>query len=183
LFSTATRTYFDRLPDLPGLDAAAARRVLSSAYADVLAARDGFSREAGPAPPEVISFLRRLAAALEWHGVFPDEVGAEERRAAAFIAAESLSLTQQGPQEAEGVDAEEAVLPDEDDALVETYRLLHRPVFEAVEAALLYVVSGLETNGTLLLTSIPAAEEEAATSGRGRPRTHSTRSWHSFGLA
>jgi hypothetical protein len=63
-FSTATRRYFDRLPELPGLDAGTARRVLTTAYADVLAARDGFSREAGPAAPEVISFLRRLAALL-----------------------------------------------------------------------------------------------------------------------
>src|SRR3954465_1117809 len=108
MFSTATRTYFDHLPELPGLDAATARRVLSSAYADVLAARDGFSREAGPAAPEVISFLRRLAAALEAYAVFPDDVGTEERRGAAFIAAESLSLTQGRDENGEEAYADEA---------------------------------------------------------------------------
>jgi hypothetical protein len=164
VFSTATRTYFDRLPELPGLDAATARRILSSAYADVLAARDGFSREAGPAAPEVISFLRRLTAALEAHAVFPDDVGAEERRGAAFIAAESLSLTQKRDENGDAAGADEAPPPDEeDDSADATYRLLQPPVFEAVEAALLYVVSGLETNARLLLSDIPAAAGEVDT--------------------
>ena len=85
MFSTATRQYFERLPDLPGLDGATARRILSSAYADVLAVRDGFSRESGPRAVDVLSFLRRLAATLEAYAVFRDEVGAEERRGAAFL--------------------------------------------------------------------------------------------------
>jgi hypothetical protein len=139
VFSSATRPYFAHLPDLPGLSERAARRVLSTAYADVLAARDGFNREAGPMPEEVLAFLRRLAAALEAHAVFSTKASAEARQGAAFIAAESLSLTTR-PVEAEGGDG--------------AYGLMDPTVFERVEVALLYVIAGLEANARLTLEGI-----------------------------
>ena len=128
MFSTATRAYFEHLPELPGLEATEARRVLSAAYADVLAARDGFAREAGSAASEVANFLRRLAGALESYAVFPDDVSAEERHAAAFIAAESLSLTRRVDEAAEvGLEDDDGPVDEGADQVPEpTYRLLRR---------------------------------------------------------
>ena len=109
----------------------------------------GFEREAGPAAPDVVVFLRRLAAALEAHAVFRDPADADTRRAAAFIAAESLSLT----TTMNGVTEGEAP----------AYRLLRSSVFQATEAALLYVIAGLESNGALTLVGIDDLDRGADT--------------------
>ena len=65
MFSAATRAYFDQLPELPGLNAADARRLLSAAYADVLAARDA------PASDRVlvaapVRLVRQVARVCAW---------------------------------------------------------------------------------------------------------------------
>jgi DEAD/DEAH box helicase len=156
VFSTATRAYFDYLPELPGLDGEEARRVLSAAYADILATRDELTRDGGPPAAETLSFLRKLTATLEAYAVFPDGAGVDERRAAAFIAAETMSLAREAPREIAG-EPEAEIADEEAPEERSPYRLLERHVFETVEAALLYVISGLESNGSLLVASLDPA--------------------------
>ena len=69
VFSTATRAYFDYLPELPGLDGEEARRVLSAAYADILATRDELTRDGGPPAAETLRFWAMIGMAS---GAAPD---------------------------------------------------------------------------------------------------------------
>jgi hypothetical protein len=143
VFAAGTSRYFDELPDLSELTPNAARRLMSAAYADVLGARDELERSEGPPPEEVVSFLRRVSSALEAHAVFADDVSGESTQAAAFVAAEAISLLG-------------ALLPSDD--AEEIYRLASRPGFEAAEAGLLYMVAGFDSNAELLaerLSSMP----------------------------
>jgi hypothetical protein len=142
------------MPALDGLDAATARRMLSTAYLDIVAARTAGERRSGPERERVINYLRRLASAVESYAVFDSRHGGEIRDGAAFVAAEALALV-----------AETTVPPDPEGAnpLEVGQRIVQRTAL-LVEASLLYLIAGFETNGATLLSqelgALPAAAQQ-----------------------
>jgi hypothetical protein len=140
MFGRGAVELFAQLPPLDGLDPASARRMLSTAYLDILASRADGQRMSGPERADVTAYLRRLANAIESYAVFDPRTGEEVRNGAAFVAAEALALAIDLGEPTHGLaDPATAGRPDLD-------RLALR-----VEASLLYVVAGLETNATSLL--------------------------------
>lgn len=92
MFGRGASALFDRLPDLPELESGEARRLLSTAYLDITSAKADAERITGPDAAMTRDYLRRLANAVESHGVFDEHVSADVCSACAFIAAESLAL-------------------------------------------------------------------------------------------
>lgn len=142
MFGRATAEFFDQMPTLEGLDAATARRMLSTAYLDIIAVRTAGERWSGSEQELVIDYLRRLASTIESYAVFDTRHGGEIRDGAAFVAAEALALV-----------AETVVHPDGDGAGPTElgWRIVQRTAL-LVEAALLYLIAGFETNGATLLS-------------------------------
>ncbi len=156
MFGRGTANLFNELPALNGLDAATARRMLSTAYLDIVAARTAGERRSGPEREQVSDYLRRLASAVESYAVFDSLHGMETRDGAAFVAAEALALV-----------AETTTLPDPTD--VDPMEIGHRIVERTallVEASLLYLIAGFEPNGATLLSqelgALPAAARQNA---------------------
>lgn len=154
MFGRGTAELFDQMPALDGLDAASARRMLSTAYLDIVAARTAGERLSGPERERVVSYLRRLASAVESFAVFDGRHGGEVRDGAAFVAAEALALVAEStvPPNPESADQMEA-----GQQIVQRTALL-------VEASLLYLIAGFETNGATLLSqelgALPAAARQ-----------------------
>lgn len=108
MFSRGTAELIDGLPRLEGLDGAWARRRLSEAYLEVLAARQVVERDgAVDLGPDV----RRLVDALEIYVLQTDD-GDEHVPACAFVAAEALELwlNWQPPEDPEPLQIEAALM-------------------------------------------------------------------------
>jgi DEAD/DEAH box helicase len=145
VFGAGSKWYFDALPSFPDLDADLARRVLSSAYADVLAARDGLARLDVDALPDVRDQLRRLASSLQAHAVLSEEPSRHSRESASFVSAEALSLLldlpEPEPDPEPDADAVEIAAP--------RYRLDTARGFQAIECGLLYLGAGFDSNAAV----------------------------------
>jgi hypothetical protein len=154
MFGRGTAELFTQMPELEGLDAAAARRMLSTAYLDILAARAEGERRSGPERPIVIDYLRRLASTVESYAIFDKREDGELRHGAAFVAAEALAFVA------------EVTVPSGADAtdLVDVGRRVVQRTALLVEASLLYLIAGFETNGATLLSqelgALPAVARE-----------------------
>jgi ATP-dependent RNA helicase DOB1 len=144
MFGPGSAELFARLPNLPGLSADDAKRLLSAAYLDALTAGAEAQRTSGPARADVVSFLRRAAAALESAAVFDTELSPETRSAAAFVAAEALSSI-----------AEVLPLPDAADA-----RLGNIGFDVRVEAGLLYLIAGFDPNAGTITRALERSSPE-----------------------
>ncbi len=152
MFGSGSQWYFEALPSFPELDADVARRVLSSAYADVLAARDGLARLDVDALPDVRNQLRRLASSLEAHAVLSQEPSRHSRETASFVSAEALSLLLDLPdRESEPELAPNAELDPqpEPEIAAPRYRLETARGFHAVECGLLYLGAGFDSNAAV----------------------------------
>lgn len=157
MFGSGTREYFEQLPNLRDLDASSARRLLSSAYADVLSARDGLSRSQPDSLPVMSAGLRRLASALQAHAILPDDVGEGTRGAASFVAAEALALLLDLPTPAvpDSVAADQPDGPGDTEAspadlLPPRYRLETTRGLQAIECGLLYLTAGFDSNAAVV---------------------------------
>ena len=152
MFGAGTEAYFDELPELTALDPAGARRILSSAYADVLAARDGLRRRVSENLQQYVlvcvasrqhSRLMRSCLTI-WRS--------RSARGAAFVAAESLSLLLDLPE-----------LLDEDDELAPRplHRLEEPRGLLSVECGLLYLTAGFDSNAAVAARSASAIQSPA----------------------
>ena len=151
MFGRGTAELFEQMPSLDGLSAAAARRMLSTAYLDILAARTQGERRSGPERASVIEYLRRLANTLESHAIFDSRNDGELRSGAAFVAAEALAFLAEAAQ----------VAPDGGDSPDAGLRIVRRTAL-LVEASLLYLIAGFETNGATLLSQELGALPQSA---------------------
>jgi DEAD/DEAH box helicase len=91
MFDAYARSLLADVPDLDGLTGDATARALSSAYLSLLHYRTNGTealKDVGP----TLAFLRRLANGLLFHVVLDEARDGLARRAAAFVAAESLAL-------------------------------------------------------------------------------------------
>jgi hypothetical protein len=134
MFTTGTRSYFEALPDLPGTDPAEIRRILTSAYIDVVSSKLELNRATGPDVSEVTRFLRRLGSALSIYSQTEAASHLEVRHAAAFVAAEAFFLL----AEHRGEDTSN---------LTDLY--IPTRMFEAAEASLLYLIAGHDSNAAI----------------------------------
>jgi hypothetical protein len=133
MFDRGVNALLDRLPTLGELDPAAARRLLTGAFLEMLAVRDlGAELEKSNRASE----LRRLATALELHAVLAPEIDDETRRACAFVAAEALEIH----RELSG--GEVATPPESVGGVGAT-------TYAAAEAAALYVIAGFDANAAV----------------------------------
>ena len=123
----------ESIPDLEDLTPDETRRALSRAYFALVNLRLAGPDETPSTATADALFLRRLASTLESRAVFDTDVGSEERRASAFVAAEALSLLV-GFREMVGA-------PPADLARIE-----REEVFARVEASLLYIIAGYDAN-------------------------------------
>ncbi len=142
MFGRGTAELFEQMPSLDGLDAATARRMLSTAYLDLLAARAEGERGSGPDRALVLDYLRRLANTVESHVIFDGRLEGDLRNGAAFVAAEALAFVA------------EVGIPttaDASDPIGVGMRVIQRTTL-LVEASLLYLIAGFETNGATLLS-------------------------------
>lgn len=124
MFSRGTSELIDRLPSLDGLTGEWARRRLSSAYLDLLAAKELLRVEGHG---ETRDDIRRLVNALELYALRADG-GDEHVAAAAFVAAEGLDISSSS-------------------ASPEDLALLR------IEAALLFVIGGFDANAAAITPS------------------------------
>jgi len=154
MFGRGTAELFEQMPSLDGLGAAEARRMLSTAYLDILAARAEGERRSGPDRANAIDYLRRLANTIESYAIFDGRQEGDPRDGAAFVAAEALAFVSEVPPPAavDGADSDDLAR-----------RIVQRTAL-LVEASLLYLIAGFETNGATLLSqelgAIPGAARQ-----------------------
>jgi hypothetical protein len=129
MFDAHARDIVGSIVDLPAMDRTAVRRLLSTAYVEIVRTRGDASAADGKSRKSIVADLRRLASALESAAVFdsslPDPPDAVVGAASAFVAAEALALAvdlQESPQE--GTVA----------------------AYDRVEAGLLYLIGGYDIN-------------------------------------
>ena len=147
MFDEYARTLIESIPELPDIDRDACRRALSLAYLHVLSS--DLSVEGGALSEDqltrVTATLRGLGDALESVAVFDMLSGIiwpeEDRRASAFVAAESLSLLSQLLVPATSI-------PGDWDPICD-YTL-----YVVIEAALLYMIGGYDINAVALVYEI-----------------------------
>jgi hypothetical protein len=146
MFSKATSSYFDNLPDLDRLDPDEVRQIISAAYIDTLETRADIRRVTGPDVPEVRQYLRRLANALESSAAFDEQSDLATARGCAFVAAEAISLLS------------ELILP----ASRESYRhRLEDPrVVASIEAGLLYLRAQMDPAAGLAVRTAASAQRQ-----------------------
>ena len=147
MFDQFAQDLFDHLPDLPGLNAEGARRMLSQAYLAVVQLRTGSLSDSADIS-DVTHYLRRLAQTLEFYAVLDDDVDHGIRQAGAFIAGESLALL--------------ADIHDQlSDAEVQVARIRDNGIYTRVESALLYLIAGYDANAAGVLNGVGPAEDVA----------------------
>ena len=142
MFGRGTAELFEKMPSFKGLDAAGARRMLSTAYVDILAARAEGERRSGPEKADVIEYLRRLSNTIESYAIFDARQDGELRDGAAFVAAEALAFL--------AIEDKISAIGDMD-PIKAGRRIVQRNAL-LVEASLLYLIAGYETNGATLLS-------------------------------
>lgn len=144
MFGPGTTELFGNMPSLEGLDAESAKRMLSSAYIDILTLQSSAIRTSGPSRDAVIDYIRRLASTLESYAIFDQQIEGEVRSGGAFVAAESLAfllkLSSSSHLGQEATDSER----------VNDYIL--KQIIQ-VESCLLFLVAGFEINATTLLSN------------------------------
>jgi hypothetical protein len=91
MFDSYARSLLIDVPELEGLTGDAAARALSRAYLCLLQYRTNGADDSEDAT-STLAFLRRMANSLLFHVVLDENKDEAERRAAAFVAAESLAL-------------------------------------------------------------------------------------------
>ncbi|TAK27031.1 MAG: DEAD/DEAH box helicase [Myxococcaceae bacterium] len=168
MFDEHMREIMADLPELEAFSAVACRRLLSTAYAQVVAARVNAAVDAEPSEQvdRTLSQLRRLADTLESVAVFDPLAGLAvplpSVAASAFVAAEALALSSQ-------LSARASLAPS-----VEEDAISHTATYAALEAAILYMVGGYDINAVAVLqpipveqpTGAPASEEDVVYFGR-----------------
>jgi DEAD/DEAH box helicase len=157
-----------------------ARRVLSSAYADVLAARDGLTRLDAGALPTVRDQLRRLASSLEAHAVLSADLSRHSRETASFVSAEALSLLLDLPEpepEPEPEPDTEGDQQPEAEIKAPRYRLGTTRGFHAIECGLLYLAAGFDSNAAV---AARAAGQVPATAAPGAEAFWAERAYRAF---
>lgn len=151
MFDPFARDRFRDLPDLPGLDADGARRMLSHAYAAVLQLRvqSTFDMEE---LTRVTSYLRRLASTMEFYAVLEEDVDENIRRAGAFVTAESLGL-----------------LTDIYDQMKESEpqgtRIRHERVYSRIESAILYLIAQYDANAAGVIKGVMDPRDSEGSAG------------------
>lgn len=140
MFDAHAREVLQSIADLPEMDPTAVRRLLSTAYVEVIRVRGNATAADGRSRETIAAHLRRLAAALESAAVFDDTLpkppSAEVVAASAFVAAEALALA---------VDLQPGELqqPSEPEDAA-------RIAYDRVESGLLYLIGGYDINAVAI---------------------------------
>jgi DEAD/DEAH box helicase len=151
MFNAGTRTLLDRLPHFEGLDPDIARRLLTSAYLDIVSIRDLASSDTlggGNGAEGHRADLRRLASALELHGILVPGIDDEILDACAFVAAEALDVLREATTDGGG-----------DAARLIGY--IPAAQFAACEAAALYLIAGYDASAAVASRVITGPGENA----------------------
>lgn len=138
MFNRGITELLERLPEFDGLEGETVKRLLSRAYINSL---DIATVASDDQSLRVSAELRRLATALEIHAI--TSPGAEEgpRRAAAFVAAESLNLLSR-------VESSQ----DENDGTFAAFGSRER--YRRVESALLFVIAAFDANAVSAIRDV-----------------------------
>ena len=153
MFNRGITELLQELPAFEGLDGTSVKRLLTRAYLEGL----DLVTVAGDAGGSAAAELRRMATALEIHAVLSPEVNEHSRRAAAFVAAESLNLL----SGIGAVDLDEEHFP----------AFGSRERYRRVEAGLLYLIAAFDANAAIAVRGIesvaaPTAHEEDSEEAR-----------------
>ncbi len=146
MFSPGTRVLFEQLPSLQGMSPERSRRVLSTAYLDLISTRAHLERTTGEGRPEAFDYIRRLANALESFSVFDREGTEEVRRGAAFVAGEALSLLVESFGDGDG-----------------SIDLANDVCYAAIEAALLFTIAGFDANAATVISHLKHSDGASGT--------------------
>lgn len=148
MFDVHARAIISSIADLPTMDRTEVRRLLSSAYVEIIRTRGEATAADGRSRESILADLRRLASALESAAVFDDLLlnppHADVSAASAFVAAEALALAvnlQEPPQE--GDEHEKTSV-----------------AYDRVESGLLYLIGGYDINALAITRpALPLASE------------------------
>ena len=136
MFDTHARDIIDSIADLATMDRTEVRRLLSTAYVEIIRTRGEATAPDGKTGALILADLRRLVSALESVAVFddllPDPPDADVTAASAFVAAEALSLA---------VDLQQSPGGDQTKATA---------AYDRVEAGLLYLIGGYDINAVAI---------------------------------
>lgn len=162
MFDAGINRLLEALPEIQGLEGDDVRRLLSSAFIDIVEIRD-LGRESGAA--EHLGTLRKLATTLELEAALGGDLASEAAQACAFVAAEALELVR---------DLEEQVGSAEGSQV----GMIPSSQYTSIEAAALYLVAGFDANAavaarhiapeSLAATEIPEAEAAARMAASAR---------------
>lgn len=138
MFTAGSRAYFSALSTLGELDAHEARRLLSTAYADLLGRRVGaVVREDNEGVAEGLRYLRRLLTAVETSLFRLPSDASELRVSAAFVAAESAYLLAR-------------VLEQRNTESATRVYWCSEPTLRDLESALLYAIARHDSNARIV---------------------------------
>jgi hypothetical protein len=146
MFDAGIGRLLEALPEIEGLGGDDVRRLLSSAFIDIVEIRD-FEGEADAS--EHIGTLRKLATTLELEAVLGGDLGSETSQACAFVAAEALELVRDLDERVEGAEeGQVGVIPSSQ--------------YTSIEAASLYLIAGFDANGAVAARQIAPQSIAAA---------------------
>ena len=151
MFDSHARSLINDVPEFEGLTGDDVARALSTAYLSIIRYRVNQSEVDAEPLTAVQPFLRRVANVLIFHVLLDDERSIDDRRAAAFVAAEAIALL------ADYVALMDASVEEEEQSTPE-----HSGERQTrIEASLLYLFSGYDAcaAGILQLSSPGVAQD------------------------
>lgn len=147
MFDSYARSLVNDYPDFDGLTSNDIVRALSTAYLSIVRYRVNHSETNAEHLTESQAYLRRLANVLIFHVLLNENCPIEERRSAAFVAAESIALIT------------EHISVGREIANENTNDIRFAERFTRIEAALLYLFSRYDACASGIL-QIPASNTE-----------------------
>lgn len=138
MFDAGINRLLEALPGIQGLEGDDVRRLLSSAFIDIVGIRD-LGGEVSAA--EHLGTLRKLATTLELEAVLSSDLESEAARACAFVAAEALELARDLEEQLGSAESSQVgVIP--------------ASQYTSIEAAALYLVAGFDANAAVAARQI-----------------------------
>ncbi|MFT5327338.1 MAG: hypothetical protein ACI8P0_005227 [Planctomycetaceae bacterium] len=147
MFDSHARSLINDVPEFDGLTGDDVARALSTAYLSIIRYRINQSDVDAEQLTSAQPFLRRVANVLIFHVLLDDERDIEERRAAAFVAAEAIALLADYVALLDVAAGEEEQPTPEQSGEQQT----------RIEASLLYLFSGYDACAAGVLTLPPPA--------------------------